>query len=331
MAKKFTVEKKKYFDYGQKATDLELNSLELRLKSEYTKASKEVSAKMNKHLNDFYVKDKAKKELVKAGEWTQQEYIEWRQGQLYIAGRWSELSNSIAQDYVNTNKIAASMITNNNYDVFALNHNYGAFEIDSALNYKSGVSWTLYDRKTVENLAKGNKKLPLKTKVNVPKDFKWNKRHIESAMLQGIMQGESIDQIAKRLPLAVGETNLNGAIRRARTLTTYAQNAGRLDSYREAEELGIEMQKCWLATLDNRTRDTHAIMDGECVDIDEEFSNGLMFPADPDGDASEIYNCRCTMITQIKGHERDTGELSNRNIDHLETDYETWYSNHNGR
>lgn len=322
------VEKKKYFDYGQKASDHELNSLELRLKKEYEQASKEVTQKMNKHLNDFYRKDEDRRKLVDMGEWTQQDYIEWRQGQLYIAGRWSELSNSIAQDYVNTNKIASQMITENNYDVFALNHNYGAFEIDSAMNYKSGASWTLYDRKTVENLAKGNKKLPLQTKVNVPKDFKWNKKQIESAMMQSILQGESIDKIAKRLPLAVGEKNLNGATRRARTLTTYAENAGRMDAYREAEEMGIEMQKCWIATLDNRTRDSHAIIDGECVDVDDEFSNGLMCPGDENGDPSEVYNCRCTMVAQVKGYEVDVTDIENRNIDHLESDYETWYSNH---
>lgn len=317
---------RKYFDYAQYESDMYLESLEKRLNREYLKASQEVEKKMKKHLADFELKDVERKALVESGEWTQKEYIEWRANQIYISGGWNDLRNTLAEDYVNTNKIAAEMITNNNYDVYALNHNYAAFEIERTTG--ADLSYSLYNRKTVENLAKGNKDLPLKTKIAVPKDLRWNKKQIDSAMLQSVLQGKSIPELAKSLPRAVGETNLNGAIRRARTLTTYAQNEARLDEYREAEELGIEMQKCWLATLDDRTRDSHAIIDGECVDIEEEFSNGLMCPGDSSGDAEEVYNCRCTMVAQVKGYERDMTEFSARNIDHLESDYETWYSNH---
>lgn len=82
------------------------------------------------------------------------------------------------------------------------------------------------------------------------------------------------------------------AIRNARTMMTSAENGGRFNSYLRAEDLGISMEKQWLATLDGRTRHSHAAQDGEHVPIKEEFSNGLMFPADPDGDdPREIYNC----------------------------------------
>ena len=42
-------------------------------------------------------------------------------------------------------------------------------------------------------------------------------------------------------------------------------------------------------------------MDGELAEIEEPFSNGLMFPKDSDGAPAEVYNCRCTMRTVIKG------------------------------
>ena len=76
-----------------------------------------------------------------------------------------------------------------------------------------------------------------------------------------------------------------------------------------AEDYGIEMQKTWLATLDDRTRDAHAELDGETVDIDKPFKNSIgeiMFPCDPDcKDGENVYNCRCTMITSIKKYPKD--------------------------
>lgn len=59
--------------------------------------------------------------------------------------------------------------------------------------------------------------------------------------------------------------------------------------------------KTWFATLDGRTRHSHAALDGTSVETDKEFSNGCMFPGDPNGPPSEIYNCRCTLIADVDG------------------------------
>ena len=67
----------------------------------------------------------------------------------------------------------------------------------------------------------------------------------------------------------------------------------------DAEELGIEVKKVWMAILDNRTRDAHAELNGVAVDVDEPFENELgeiMFPGDSDAeDPANVYNCRCTL------------------------------------
>lgn len=57
----------------------------------------------------------------------------------------------------------------------------------------------------------------------------------------------------------------------------------------------------WLATLDGRTRHSHAVLDGEQVAQDKKFSNGCRYPGDPQGPAWEIYNCRCTLVAAIDG------------------------------
>ena len=48
-------------------------------------------------------------------------------------------------------------------------------------------------------------------------------------------------------------------------------------------------------------------MDGERVDNEKKFSNGCMFPGDPNGPAAEVYNCRCTLIAAVEGVDTSNG------------------------
>jgi SPP1 gp7 family putative phage head morphogenesis protein len=84
-----------------------------------------------------------------------------------------------------------------------------------------------------------------------------------------------------------------------RTETVRATNFTQIAA---ADEEEYEMEKQWIAIEDNRTRKSHshAGVDGERTAIDEPYSNGLMFPGDPQGSAKETINCRCTQGFFIK-------------------------------
>ena len=84
--------------------------------------------------------------------------------------------------------------------------------------------------------------------------------------------------------------------------------------------MGIDVRARWMATLDSRTRDSHRQLDGEVVGDDGKFSNGLRYPGDPTGPASEVWNCRCTLVASIPGHDVFEG----RDTHGLETSYEEW-------
>ena len=171
------------------------------------------------------------------------------------------------------------------------------------------ISFTLLDAHTVDRLRReGDVKLPYK-KVNIPKDERWNTKLMASKLLQGILAGDSIPDIAKSLLSVVGY-NAASAVRNARTMVTGAENLGRLDSYDDLAEQGVIQKKVWIATADDRTRESHLELDGEEVDIDQPFSNGLMYPADPSGDPAEVYNCRCSMRDHIIGFRRADGSIS---------------------
>ena len=180
------------------------------------------------------------------------------------------------------------------------------------------MKFGLVDAHTVKRLViDGDIKLPAK-KVNIPKDMRWNTKQLNSAVLQGILQGDSMQKIAKRV-FPIVNNNASAAIRNARTMVTGAECAGRNDSYKDLESRGVVLKKVWIATPDGRTRESHLEMDGEEVDVDEAFSNGCMYPGDPNGDPSEVYNCRCTMRTHIVGFMSDDGSISEIDFEREET------------
>lgn len=143
--------------------------------------------------------------------------------------------------------------------------------------------------------------------VNETADIAWNRKGIQSQITQGIMLGESIPKIAKRME-RVGATNKAQAVRWARTFTAAAEGAGRIASYKRAIAMGIKLKQEWLATLDNRTRHTHRQLDGERREVGEKFSNGCRFPGDPQARYAEVCNCRCTLVAAIDGIDQSDAE-----------------------
>lgn len=319
-------------DIAHKETDAILEKLEKRLSREYKQAEKEVQAKLDKYLERFKKKDAAMKAKVDAGSVSEKDYAKWRTSQIMVGVRWENMRDTLADDYHNTNMIAKSITREHMPEVYALNHNYGTYEIEKGTSL--GTSYTLYDRNTVEHILRSNPDLlpepgrATSARIAAGLDVRWNRQQIQSVMLQGILQGESIPKLSKRLAVTVGDKNKASAVRNARTMTTRAQNYGRLDSYKRATGLGIKMKKQWVATLDHRTRDSHVDVDGEIRNVDEVFSNGLDCPGGM-GPPEEVYNCRCTMIAQLKGFENDITSPKVRRIDGLGgMSYSAWQKEH---
>lgn len=290
-------------DYGHKWTDKELKKLEKRISAEYTKAAAEMQKKVEKYYADFARKDEIKRKEVLEGKISQSEYTNWRRNQMLVGKRWEEMQANLAQDMHTVNMKTASMARQFSYDAYAMNFNYGTFEAESG----SGIdtAFTLYDRSTVERLIRDDPDMlpppgkKVSQRIREGKDVLWNKQVIQSVMTQSILQGESIPNIATRLAEAVGDTNRKAAIRNARTMTTGAENAGREDSYKRAESMGIKMQQMWIATLDGRTRHEHRQLDGQKRKVGEPFEvsgQKIMFPGDPKAAPYLVWNCRCTLI-----------------------------------
>ena len=323
-------------DYAHDEIDKRLKVLEKRIQREYGKAVKEAQGKLDKYFETFKKNDAIKAEKVKKGELTEAEYQEWRKRRFMDGERWQGMRDTLAQDYLNAHKIAESMTLDFSYEAFALNRNFSMYEMEF-----EGVdlgSFTMYDKHTVQRLLEDDPDLyhtpgyKISQAIREKRITEWNKQHIQSEMLRGILTGESIPNIAKRLPQKVGLYNIHSAVRDARTITTGAENAGRVDGYKYAQSLGVKVKQMWMATLDGRTRHSHRQLDGEQITVGEKFSNGCRYPGDPEGRAEEIYNCRCTLVGVVKGSDVDLYGINGfdrwQRLDGQS--YEEWRKSHEG-
>lgn len=316
-------------DIGHRDADKELYSLTRRLHLSYRQASISLREKIEKYLDEFEKEDAKKRALYDSGELSDEEFSKWREQKIIDTRAWRDMLDQLAEDMTNQNKIAASMINETLPEVYAINHNYGTYEAETGSGMDT--TYTMYDKFTVKRLLQeGELQLP-KPSPKVAKDKRWNRQHIQSAVLQGILTGEPMGDIAQRL-LSVAKMTESAAIRNARTAVTGAENAGRIDSYIRAQNMGIKMKQVWMATLDSRTRDSHAMMDGEKVDPGKEFSNGCRYPGDPEGAPGEIYNCRCTLVAEVEGADPYNPNL--RPSEYLKEEgltYEQWKEMHGER
>ncbi len=307
-------------------TDRLLAELEKRIHKEYKQAIKEADKKWRDYLSAFDAQDKVEAERLAKGEITKAEYQDWRRRHLAQGKHWEEMRNVMAQDYHNRNLIAAKLANKAMPDVYAVNANYGTYLVEHGEKIDTG--FTLYNHDSAESLLKKEWSINPETGRNSflppPKqggkrarelaglrttnpDLLWNAKNIQSAMMQGVLSGESMTSLAQRLA-GVAEMDEHQAIRNARTLTTNVQSLGRYQAADRATKLGVKMVDEWNAILDGRTRHSHRHMHGERKDHteDSKFSNGLTRPGDPNGDPAEVYNCRCRLMIWPKGHEGAT-------------------------
>lgn len=281
-------------DYGHEYAEQQLSRIEKRIRREYETTYKETKDKLDEYLADFKnIDERMRKSL------SDEEYRTWRRNKIMTGERWQRMVDKLAEDYAHASEIAASIVRGELNDVFALNANVAAWDIETGVGADYGFA--LYNKETVARMLKDNPDILPAAAPNIPKELRWNRQKITSALLQGVLQGESIPNLSKRLR-SVEKMCISQSVRTARTAVTSAQNAGRQEVYNKAKEIGLPIKKRWIATLDGRTRHEHGMADGQTVDIDDFFTIGgekLMHPADFLHGASgwNIYNCRCTMRT----------------------------------
>ena len=305
-------------DLGHKLTDKELAKLERRIAKLYREAGKELQATIDAYFEQFKKRDEEMKALIgtvqNGKEWTEADYKQWRLNQIGRGERYQAMRDKVAHRVTDANAVAVSYTNDATPGIYSLNRNYSAYTIEQVAG---NVGFDLWDEQTVKRLIVEQPGLmpyyPPKRALKRGIDLAYGKKQITASVTSSILQGKSIKHMADDLQKRITTMSRDSAIRTARTAVTGAQNAGRMDSYAAAEKMGIKLKKEWLATLDARTRHSHAMLDGEQVAQDKKFSNGCRFPGDPQGPPWEIYNCRCTLIAAVDGVDTSSAQRRARN------------------
>lgn len=139
------------------------------------------------------------------------------------------------------------------------------------------------------------------------------KKDVLAELQRGLATQLSYTDIARNIS-SRGSSDMNRSKLIARTEGHRVQNAARYDSMNAAKSKGADIVKQWDSTLDGNTRHTHAQLDGQIRELDENFEVGGKSAPCPGGfgDPAEDCNCRCAMLQRARWAVKD------------ETSYNKW-------
>ena len=281
---------------SHKEADKKLKALEKLLSKFYSKVDNSTQKILLTHLKKFEKSDKKLKFLFDKGKITKSEY-ETQRWQLFCGNsKWSKVKETIAKKFTSAKQKAIDLIHSVLPSIFSASKNRTAYEVEKK---------TKVDTKAILETEKTAKK-----KLREP---------LEAAKKEAKKATEKANKpiIPKENPVDVKKE--------MKTKTTEVENAGVLESLKNAADMGIDVKKQWMATIDGRTRHTHAVIDKEVKQLDEPFSNGCRYPGDMSALPKEVWNCRCTMVGQIAGIDTSGAERFER-IGSMS--YEEWIESH---
>ena len=174
-----------------------------------------------------------------------------------------------------------------------------------------GVNDEVIER-TVTKVKGGNfiKRVLLAKQANIAGMEITTRTHIQRELVAGLRKGETIEQLAGRIKGELGDN-------RARALTVARNESGqavRTARFAAASAAGAT-GKGWITGANPRPTHVQAGADyaprSAPIPMDEPFEVGnsrLMYPGDPTGEAGEIINCNCYMVTvRLKAGEEGAG------------------------
>jgi SPP1 gp7 family putative phage head morphogenesis protein len=230
--------------------------------------------------------------------------------------RLANMTKQIELELKTLNQLKASQIKLYLDDVYEFNYYRTAYTLETSAQKK--LAYGLINKRAIAE-STSRELLLLALEDNANQLLVKSQQLITQIVLRGTSVSEGARLLKERLNI-----DSKTATQIIRTNTTSVMNKAREDSMTQAEKMGLELKKFWIATLDDRTRDRHAEIDGETRNVDKHFSNGLMYPGDPSGPPEEVYNCRCSLGTDI-GLERGERRAGSQVIPY--TTYEEWYKN----
>lgn len=313
-------------DQAHDFAERKIAEFQAEVRETYRQAQADAQEALSRFLRRFEKEDERQREKVKAGELSEADYKAWRKGKILRSRQLSSTLDQVSQAMTEANQVAVAALAGKLPEVYAENANYAAFQVCEASGLD--LAFSLVDAPTVQHMLTAGEALFSVPALDVAKDVAWNRKLMASQLTQGVLLGESIPKMARRVQSVTG-SNMATATRTARTAVTGAECAGRVSSYERARDMGIKLKQEWVAALDNRTRHSHRKLDGVKAEVGGTFPNGCRFPGDPTARYAEICNCRCTLVAAVEGFETDDAKRWSRLPEGMT--YEEWKAGGSGK
>nr|WP_285948119.1 phage minor head protein [Bacteroides intestinalis] len=161
------------------------------------------------------------------------------------------------------------------------------------------------DQAQVVDAVQTDSKISTNLYTRLGEDVSYLKKSIRAELSRGIANGSTWTEMAAHIAHGMNSPfhkTMNKAMRIARTEGHRIQNRAQMDTLNNAKENGADVVKQWISTLDDRTRESHKVLDGQIREIEDYFEvNGhkAKYPGGF-GVASEDIHCRCCMGQRAK-------------------------------
>lgn len=323
-----------------KQTDLDristrqLNRLRRRILRVYGTARREMTEQLTEFLERYQKLDAYKRAQMEAGKITENDYRTWLRNQVFQSELMHQKLDNITQTCTTAQQTAYKLARDEQYDIFALGANWAFYELEQT----AGVAFnlTLYNTEAVKRLLVENPKLVPNKRIKSESNKTYDAQVFNRYVMQGIIQGKSVHDIAVQAVQGMADTEVHWAMNNAITALTGAQNAGTMQQLRNAEALGIEVQKRWNSTLDYRTREMHRLLDQETADLDEPFKvqgYEIQYPGDPNAAPEMVYHCRCKVTAALVKYPRQDAMRRDNTTKEVTSDltYTEWYKAKGGK
>ena len=176
-------------DKARKWTDKQLEKMESEIAKIYKKANKDITEKWNSYMKSEQKRlDALKAEAERTGD--MYEYQRVLRNFTLQNQKYQSMVNQTTEKIANANKIAVDYLNEKTPSIYSTNYNQVIGEVNGM---KANINFDMVDESTVKKLIKNGSIDLLPKKVDISKDMKWNTKKINSQVIQGKLQGESME------------------------------------------------------------------------------------------------------------------------------------------
>ena len=330
-------------DRLEEYTENEIGKLIDEFSVYYQYAEKVIQKSINDYLRQFIELEQSLRIDLANNLITIDEYNAILGKQVFNIKKWTKQKRKMAELLYEINS-ACNDMTNDILERLYMD-SYNLTIYNTEMHYHREVGEELMTPKRLKKEKKENDLVIPKKRLKKKKDMSWNTKRIQSSVKHSIYLGGNLFAIGKRIVKVAVNRNFKSTSDAMGYIMRGTSEMAKYNSMVQLKREGVAVRKQWVATFDQRTRDTHRSLDHQIRELEEDFSvNGtkgrkgqkriityfIKFPREPKAPPEMICNCRCSIKYLLGDYPeqlpmRRENILTDENGKIVERKYETYY------